>query len=165
MEQGRSEALIRDLESCLLDVAIVTRPAGQPPGLDETHSFNDVFVAIAPSAQTSEVPSGNWNDWPILGINRATETGKILTQWQTKRLGAPLHPMMEFDGFDLIIHSVAQGMGAALVPRRSLANFARKKQITRLPIDSPPSRTLCALARKELNRPAITQAFIDNILF
>ena len=45
---------------------------------------------------------------------------------------------MELDNFDLIINLVAVGVGVSLVPQRSLALYARRHAIVRLPRPEDP---------------------------
>ncbi len=165
LEQGKEAELISELDTCTLDVAILTQPPSLPPGIEVTHAFNDVFVLIGPVAtEAGEIDPTRLDDLPMIRIDSKTTTGKLLTTWQAKR-GFALQPMMEFDNYDLIINSVALGLGYAIVPRRALAIYARKRKIRRYPLAEPPSRTLCAVARGETNRPCMIQGFIDAILF
>ncbi len=163
LEQGREGELIAELDACSLDVAIVTQPLSLPPGIEITHGFEDVFALIAPASEENPDLS-RLDEWPMIRIDSQCTTGKLVSAWLAKRQ-VVAQAMMEFDNFDLIINSVALGLGCALVPRRSLAIYARNRKIRRFPLTGPPTRRLCALARAETNRPQIIQAFIDAILF
>lgn len=161
LEQRREEDLIHDLDSCALDLVIAAQPPGLPGGIEITHSFEDAFVLIGPANPSGKGPDPSL---PSIQIDSQTTTGKLIADWQ-RREDIQSAPMMEFDHFDLIIHSVILGLGMAIVPRRSLAIYSRNRKIQRYQLERPLSRTLCALARSENNRPKIIQALIDSILF
>lgn len=165
MEQGREGELLSRVDDCSLDVAILTQPSSLNVGMEVTHSFSDEFVLIGPfdEAKTLANPLAI-QDIPMVQIDSQTTSGKLILEWQAKQ-GFEPQVKMEFDNFDLIINSVALGLGFAIVPRRALAIYARSRRIRRYPLSKPLSRTLCAVARSEVNRPPMIQAFIDAILF
>ena len=164
LNQGRESELIAELDRCALDVAIVVQPSQLPPGTEITHSFEDVFMVIGPGDEEKPIDVAKLKQLSLIGIDTQTSTGKLINKWLAKQ-GIEQKPMMEFDHFDLVINSVSLGLGYALVPRRSLAIYTKNRKITRHPLKQSLSRHLCALARSESNRPAVIQAFIDNILF
>lgn len=162
LNQGNETKLIQQLDQCHIDIAIVTAPKSQPPGIEITHSFEDRFVLIGPESDP-EINPDALGDLPLISIDRQTATGALLENWLVKQRIDPT-AQMEFDNFDLIISSVSLGLGGAIVPRRSLA-IHRDRKLRSYTLQKPPSRTLSSLARAENNRPAIIQAFIDHILF
>jgi DNA-binding transcriptional LysR family regulator len=55
---------------------------------------------------------------------------------------------MELDNFEIIIHLVAMGLGASLVPRRALAAYPRKKALLRVPLKQRFEREIVILTRR-----------------
>ena len=164
LTRGDETELISDLDHCTLDIAIVTRPASLPSGIEITHSFDDAFVLIGPIGEKEKVDLEKMDSLPTIRIASQTATGKLVSAWQREQK-VNAEPMMEFDDFDLIINSVALGLGFALVPRRALAIYSKNRKFRRYTLTELLTRTLCALARAETNRPRMIQAFIDSILF
>ena len=67
--------------------------------------------------------------------------------------------------FDLIINLGAVGMGASLVSQQSLALYARRHAIVRLPWPKRFVRELVVVARRQRETPEHIQRFVANILF
>jgi DNA-binding transcriptional LysR family regulator len=69
---------------------------------------------------------------PWLALQDTTQTGRRLSAW-LKGQKLQVRSAMELDNFDLIINLVAAGVGVILVPQRSLALYARRHALVRLP--------------------------------
>ena len=72
---------------------------------------------------------------------------------------------MELDNFDLIINFVAVGVGVSSVPQRSLARYARRHALVRLPWPKRFVRELVVVVRRQRKTPEHIQRFVENILF
>ena len=101
---------------------------------------------------------------PWLALQDTTQTGRRLTVW-LKGQKLQVKPAMELDNFDLIINLVAVGVGASLVPQRSLALYARRHAIVRLPWPKHFVRELVVVVRRQIQTPKHIQRFVENILF
>lgn len=162
-----SNQLLDQLDRCELDIVIMPQPNSLPPGIEITHSFDDQFVVITPpDIETFDILTAH-HELQMIGIDRQTSTGKLIENWwvRHKAKQAGLAPMMEFDNFDLIINSVALGLGYAFVPRRALAIYSKNRKFNRHSLPTKLCRELGVLARAEQKRPKHIQAFVDHILF
>lgn len=166
-----SAAIIEALDQRELDLGILSPPRRLPSSLEITHRFDDLFTLI--TAREDRVPSASsnaraWRSWLTsrrwLMLDPRTNTGRAMRFWLTEQ-SLDIEPAMELDSFDVVIQLVATGMGIGLVPRRALAAFARRQAVQRLSWKPRFTRELAILARKERNRPAHVQAFVDHILF
>jgi DNA-binding transcriptional LysR family regulator len=168
-----SQSILASLESDSLDVGVLLPPARLSPRLRITHRFRDAFTFIANADQLAEAnvnvkKSADLLRWlesqPWLALQDATQTGRRLTAW-LKQQKLQVKPAMELDNFDLIINLVAVGVGASLVPQRSLALYARRHAIVRLPWPKRFVRELVVVVRRQRKTPEHIQRFVENILF
>lgn len=72
---------------------------------------------------------------------------------------------MELDNFEIIIHLVALGLGASIVPRRALAAYPRKHALLRLPLSKRFDREIVMLTRRSNVLQKHVQDLIDGVLF
>ena len=69
-----------------------------------------------------------------------------------------------FDSFDLILQLVALGLGIALVPRRAIASFPRKKQLRVWALPESFERELVVVASPPGAVSPRVKAFVESIL-
>jgi len=166
-----SQTILSSLESDALDVGVLLPPTRLSPRLRITHRFRDAFTFIANADQLAEVnvkKTAELRRWlesqPWLALQDTTQTGRRLTAW-LKGQKLQVNPAMELDNFDLIINLVAVGVGVSLVPQRSLALYARRHAIVRLPWPKRFERELVVVVRRQKHTPEHIQRFVENILF
>ncbi len=168
-----SGTILASLESDSLDVGVLLPPARLSRRLRITHRFRDAFTFVANAERlaaakvTVKKPAdlGRWiesQSW--LALHDSTQTGKRLKVW-LKQQKLEVKPAMELDNFDLIINLVAVGMGVSLVPQRSLALYARRRALVRLPWPKRFVRELVVVVRRQRETPEHIQRFVDNILY
>ena len=88
----------------------------------------------------------------------------LMEEWALRnRLELPV--TTELESYDLMGQLVAMGMGAALVPRRSVAQMLRRKQLEVISLPRALKREIvvvCGLGQSDLK---MTRRFVDSILF
>jgi len=168
-----SQTILASLESDALDIGVLLPPTRLSPRLRITHRFRDAFTFIAnadhlAAANVNVKKPGELRRWlesqPWLALQDTTQTGRRLTSW-LKGQKLQVKPAMELDNFDLIINLVAVGVGASLVPQRSLALYARRHALVRLPWPKRFVRELVVVVRRQRKTPEHIQRFVENILF
>ncbi len=168
-----SQTILASLESDALDIGVLLPPIRLSPRLRTTHRFRDAFTFIANADQLAaskvnvkkSAELGRWlESQPWLALQDTTQTGRRLAAW-LKSQKLQVRPAMELDNFDLIINLVAVGVGASLVPQRSLALYARRHAIVRLPWPKRFIRELVVVVRRQRKTPEHIQRFVENILF
>ena len=142
-----------------------------PSTLRTTHRFDDAFTLICPTTTvgTSDLTSRKtrlqWaHEQTWLVMDESSNSGRRLREWMVKQ-GLTMEPGMKLDSFDLIINLVALGMGVGFVPIRSLALYARKRTVTRLPWPDRFARELVVVVRRNRKTSAHLGQFIENVLF
>ena len=163
--------ILADVEAHELDLGVVCPPARFPSTLRTTHRFDDAFTLICPTTTvgTSDLTSRKtrlqWaHEQTWLVMDESSNSGRRLREWMVKQ-GLTMEPGMKLDSFDLIINLVALGMGVGFVPIRSLALYARKRTVTRLPWPDRFARELVVVVRRNRKTPAHLAQFIENVLF
>jgi DNA-binding transcriptional LysR family regulator len=168
-----SQTILASLESDALDVGVLLPPARLSSRLRITHRFRDAFTFIANADQLAASKInvkkvnelGRWLETqPWLALQDTTQTGRRLSAW-LKGQKLQVRSAMELDNFDLIINLVAVGVGVSLVPQRSLALYARRHAIVRLPWPKRFVRELVVVVRRQRKSPEHIQRFVENILF
>jgi DNA-binding transcriptional LysR family regulator len=168
-----SQTILASLESDALDVGVLLPPARLSPRQRITHRFCDAFTFIANADQLAAskinvkkvAELGRWLEkQPWLALQDTTQTGRRLSAW-LKGQKLQVRSAMELDNFDLIINLVAVGVGVSLVPQRSLALYARRHALVRLPWPKRFVRELVVVVRRQRKTPEHIQRFVENILF
>ena len=168
-----SEGLMAALLDHRLDIAVLPSPKRSHAALEVRHRYTDEFELIIHA--THELPPGAapwslarirpWSEkqkWILL--DHRTNTGAGLAAW-LKRHRWDAAPSMELDNFEIIIHLVAMGLGASLVPRRALAAYPRKKALQRVSLKGRFEREIVILTRRNRVLPRHMREFIDGVLF
>jgi DNA-binding transcriptional LysR family regulator len=168
-----SQTILASLEADALDIGVLLPPSRLSPRLRITHRFRDAFTFLANAERLAESgvriakprEVGRWLEvQPWLALQATTQTGKRLSAW-LKQQALQVRPAMELDNFDLIINLVAAGVGASLVPQRSLALYGRRQALVRLPWPKRFTRELVVVVRRQKQTPLHIKQFVDNILF
>ncbi len=171
VSQHHEEGLQREVGSSALDLGILTCPRLIPTTVEVTHRMVDRFILVVsagtmvPSAFKSAIAFRKWANaqrWLLPpGNSRSRE---IIDDW-AMGLKVDLQPVMELDGFDLMLEFAAMGMGATLIPRRCLGPFRRKRQIKVVPTPVGFGRQLIVIAPKHSKCPEHVTRFVEGILF
>jgi len=168
-----SQTILASLESDALDVGVLLPPPRLSPRLRITHRFRDVFTFIA---NADQLAAANLNgkkpaavaQWiesqPWLALQETTQTGRRISAW-LRQQKLPVKPAMELDDFDFIINLVAVGVGISLVPQRSLALYARRHSLVRVPWPKRFARELVIVVRRQRKTPEHIERFVENILY
>jgi DNA-binding transcriptional LysR family regulator len=159
-----------------LDVGIVSARSKLPSGLEVCDSFPDRFVAVVPEENDVGLSDGEraptakqlakalrGERWIALG--EASESASLVRGWMAEVGLAEVRPAMELDSFDLIVNLVSQGLGVAVVPRRVLPLYARRRVVRAISFRPALRREVWVVARKDRRRADHLQCFIDSVLF
>jgi DNA-binding transcriptional LysR family regulator len=168
-----SEGLMAALLDHRLDIAVLPAPKRLNPALAVQHRYTDEFELIVGGVHAA--PAGEvrfslariraWAEqqqWIMLNLR--SDSGGRIAEW-LKRHRWNIAPSMELDDFEVIIHLVALGLGASLVPRRALAAYPRKKALVRVPLKQRFEREIAVLTRRNRVLPKHVRELIDGVLF
>lgn len=168
-----SEGLTAALLDHRLDMAVLPALKRPNPALEVRHRYTDEFELIIPAAHEPPPGAGPWSParlrtWaearPWILLHTRSNTGRRLAEW-LQRQRWHVTPSMELDNFEVIIHLVALGLGAAMVPRRALAAYPRKKTLVRVPLKQRFEREIVILTRRSHVLPKHVKQLIDGVLF
>lgn len=170
-----------------LDAGILGAPRQLPPGCRITHRMTDQFVLLCPAGQGpvlakpkaksagtgatrptalawSEAVRKSLEAASWLTLPAAMQTRQDMDAWLRKNRLAPGR-IAELDSFDLILHLVALGLGIALVPRRTVAGFPRKKRLEAFTLPDMFERELVVVTRQQGAVSSHVKKFVQSILF
>ncbi len=168
-----SENLEHALQEHRLDIAVVASPRQISSALEVKHRFTDEFELIVNALQKpplgkypypAKVVSSWLNTVPWIALSDGSNTGKKIQSWLNDQQIA-VSPTMELDNFEIIIHLVAMGLGASLVPRRALAAYPRKRALLRIPLKRRFEREVVMLTRRQHTLPQQVRDLIESVLF
>lgn len=165
--------IVAALEANTLDVGVICPPAKVSATLRVTHRFDDAFTLIASTETAASYPKrarrgeslARWaaaQNW--LSLDERSQTGRRLRAWMHAH-DCKVEPVLQLDGFDLIINLVSLGMGVSFVPIRALALYGRKRSLRRLRWPERFVRTLAVVVRANREQPAHVKRFVENVLF
>jgi DNA-binding transcriptional LysR family regulator len=163
--------LLQLVGSSKLDLGILTCPREIPSNVMVTHRMEDQFSIItshetgtklafdSPSKFRKWAASQSWLLPP-----QQSGTRRLIDEWAAAQK-VDLNPIMELENFDLMIQLASMGMGTALIPRRSLSGFRRKRLLS---VIIPPlklRRQLVVITPKHTKCPEHVSRFVEGILF
>jgi len=149
---GMSAELANRVVAGDLDAAITTEPVKpHPAGLVATPLYEDCFWIIAPPGFEGRSAEEILRQLPFIRFDRRAWAGRMI-EAELRRMRLSVPEEMELDSQDAIIHMVASGLGAAVVPLPRTA-LATLPELTCLPFGHPQRcRRLVLLERED--RPA-----------
>jgi len=170
VSQPDEEDLLQRVGASVLDLGILTLPSRLPSDIRISHRMEDPLCVIA-SSQTEpptvkSLPafrkwagSQNW-----LLPRRLSRCRGLIDEWAlTRNLDLP--SQMELENFDMMVPFVSMGMGVALVPRRCLSSFRRKRHIRQIHTPVKLLRQLVVVSPRHARCPEHVSLFVDGILF
>lgn len=165
--------VIQGVESQRFDLGILCPPGKLPATVRRVHKFKDAFVLIGSAVHATSLSEigqdrealGRWLSEQIwLSIDGSSETGLQLARWIEKH-DWRIPSSMQVDGFDLLVHLVGLGLGIGFVPVRSLATFARRRTVERLPMPDKFVREIAVVTSPAGRLSPHLRQFVDNLLF
>ena len=146
VETGLSNDLQRQIVAGTLDIAIVTEVGGGGDLVSRTVLSEPLF-AIAHRRFGATNLLGLLEDQPFIRFNRRSGVGRII-ETGLERFGIRVEEVMELDSLATMVLMVSSGLGASVVPQRSIPAAARS-ELTVLPFGDPPlRRSVVLIARR-----------------
>lgn len=166
-----SNDLLTGIEQAQFDVGLLCPPPKLPKGLTIVHRFPDNFVIIIPAdtnekAKDMKIKPSSLDrlGYTWLLINRGSNTGRLLHKW-LEDSGFKVKPEMEIDNFELILNLVSLGLGASIIPNRTLAPFHKKHLFQRVCLEPRFRREIVVVTRKDRKPPTHINRFVESMLF
>jgi DNA-binding transcriptional LysR family regulator len=171
VSQSDGREILKQTASAQLDLGILTDSSNYPETVRITHRMKDQFTIITAAIDHRLIDKPSLPDLRKWAASRnwlmppsSTPTRGIIDAWANRhRLKMPVS--MELESFDLTVQLVSMGMGAALVPRRSLSPFPRKGKIAQVRTPSPLVRELIVISPTHSRCPEHVAEFVGGILF
>ena len=129
VEGGLSEGLEDHVAVGTIDAAVITEPARLPAGLQALTVYEEPLLLAVPKETEGTDPRILLETMPFIRFNRGTGVGRIIETVLQAR-GIQANEMMELDSIEAILMMVSRGLGAAVVPERSLTGALRETVVT-----------------------------------
>jgi DNA-binding transcriptional LysR family regulator len=124
VEGGLSTPLEERVDGGELDAAVITEPARLPAAVHALPVFEEPLLVAVPIDTPSAPPAKLLESLPFVRFNRATGIGRIIDAALRER-HIRVDETMELDSIEAMLMMVSQGLGAAVVPARSLTSAFR----------------------------------------
>lgn len=169
ISQPSRNEILKNVANNKLDIGIVDYDKSLDKIVVIHHAMMDQFCLVIPAgvAQPSLATKHfkKWCDEQSWILPEASSVSReMLDDWVIGE-GITIEPSMELESFDLMCQLVALKMGVALVPRRALTAFPRKKQLQAITLQNAPVRKLCVIGPKNTVVAEHMNDFIGSILF
>lgn len=159
---GISGNLVAQVDSGLLDAAVVTQPPKSfPTNLAVQHLYTEPFVLITPhDMDYVDVAATLASSAPYIAFDRSAWAGQLIDEFRSRR-GVPTRPFMELNSLDAIAALVSQGLGISIVPliRGATWHQSPTLRIVRLPHFD---RTVSLVERKTQLRTPLTATLLSS---
>lgn len=160
---GLTNALLTQVTRGSLDVALVSRPAALPSGLDFREVAREPLHLLAPAGLEGEGPRVLLESHPFIRFNREAVVGQLIEGWLQAE-GIAVRESMELDGLEAISSMVLAGLGVSLVPKRCVLP-AHPLPLTRIALGpTAPVRRLGLVCRSDQPRLAMVEALHRALL-
>lgn len=164
IEGGLSAGLEDLVAGGVIDAAVVTEPARLPAGLRSLTIFTEPLLIAVPANQGKGDGTGLLETLPFIRFNRATGIGRIIeTTLQSRHIRVA--ETMELDSIEAILMMVSRGLGASVVPERSLTEqFA--ETVRMIPFDGAPvTRNVGLVVRRRQSETPLVSALFNALCF
>ncbi|MGP1253139.1 MAG: LysR family transcriptional regulator [Kiloniellales bacterium] len=166
---GFSQALMNDVVSGRLDVAIVAEHVGVLPSLRWTPFLHEPLLVVAPPG-TPRQTTGDWlTDWPYIRYKTSVPLANQIDT-ELARLGVAPRDVVVVDTMPAAIGFVKAGLGVSVVPLMSLQD---QMAATNLPVialpavpfgDPPSVRRIGTVQRMSSARSSVIATFHEALL-
>ncbi len=113
---GNSVELMTQVDSGILDAAIVTQPPKQLLlNLEVHHLYSEPYALLLPKDLRYDGMTATFREYPYIAFDRQTWAGRQIDDFLL-RLGIKVHPEMELNSLDAVTAVVKQGLGVSIVP-------------------------------------------------
>lgn len=116
-----TDDLIENVLSGQLDAALVTQPVDPPDGLRVVTVYSEELVVAGPAHLADRLSLEGLDGTPFIRFVRRTGIGKIIDELLVRH-GIRPDFRMEIDALEGILNMIASGLGASIVPYRSVAH-------------------------------------------
>lgn len=148
VQPGLTTALVTLIERDRIDVALISRPAVIPAGLEFLPVAEEKMQLLASCHIEGDDPLELLQQHPFIRFNRDAVVGHMIEAWLQKK-GINVVEAMELDGLEAISSMVLASLGVSIVPKRCVRNFS-PLPIRRIPLgEDAPARLLGLLYRKD----------------
>jgi len=164
IEGGLSTRLEDLVSGGVIDAAVVTEPARLPSGLRSLTIFSEPLLIAVPLKADGNSGPELLERLPFIRFNRGTGVGRIIeTTLQSRRIRVA--ETMELDSIEAILMMVSRGLGAAVVPERSLTEqFAGR--VRTFPFEGAGvTRNVGLVVRRRQSETPLVRALFSALCF
>lgn len=164
IEGGLSAGLEDLVSGGVIDAAVVTEPARLPAGLNSLTIFSEPLLIAVPAQTEDGTAAALLEKLPFIRFNRATGIGRIIETTLQSR-GIRVVETMELDSIEAILMMVSRGLGASVVPERSLTEgFAAT--VRTLPFEGAAvTRNVGLVVRRRQSETPLVSALHNALCF
>lgn len=160
---GLTTALLTQVTRGSLDVALVSRPAALPAGLDFREVAREPLHLLAPEGLRGSDPRTLLENNPFIRFNREAVVGQLIEGWLQAQ-GITVREAMELDGLEAISSMVLAGLGVSIVPKRCVVP-AHPLPLARIALGrDAPERRIGLVCRADQPRLAMVEALHRALL-
>ena len=152
IENELTTELIRRIERGMLDAAILTEPSRISAGLRCRTILEERLLVVAPADSPGANDDELLNALPFVRFNRRAGVGRAIDTALRAR-GIDVQECMELDSIESILMMVSRGLGAAVVPERSISPEQRT-MLKCLPFGNPAIRRRVGLLERAGRGPS-----------
>ena len=160
VQPGLTRHLITEVQRGSVDVAVITRPAVLPEGLEFAPVAEESLHLLAPPDAPSDDPMHLLANEPFIRFNRDAVVGELIESWLQRR-GIHVKETMELESLEAISSMVLAKLGVSLVPNRCVAPPIQLP-VKRLSLGkNSPKRMLGVLSRMDTVRQCVTDEVVS----
>ena len=122
LQPGLTSNLLSQLERGMIDVAIISRPAILPPGMNFLNVAEEPLQLLASQETQSDDVLELIRDNPFIRFNRDAVVGNLIESWlQSENI--KVNETMELEGLEAISSMVFANLGVSIVPTNSVRTY------------------------------------------
>lgn len=162
LSSGLSNALINQVERGAIDVAIISEPPSERPGLRWYEFDSEPLILIAPIESEATTSEELLASYPFIRFSKNAWVGQKIEDYLEKEK-IIVEEAMELTSLESVTTMVYYGLGVSIVPDQK-NQHPGSLTVKRFPLsNTPPARRLGIIEREDSSKTALTKELLREL--
>ncbi|MEH6628495.1 MAG: LysR family transcriptional regulator [Motiliproteus sp.] len=162
VSSGLSGPLITQVERGSIDVAIISEPPLERPGIVWQPFGTEPLIVIAPLDSANLPPEELLRTQPFIRYSRNAWVGQMIEDY-LKAEDIEVNEIMELNSLEAVATMVYHGLGVAIIPHRKIA-YPGNLPVKQIPFTKDvPLRTLGIIEREDSRKSHLTKELLGEL--
>lgn len=157
-----SNSLVNQVERGAIDVAIISEPPYERPGLRWYEFDSEPLILIAPIESEANTAEELLANYPFIRFNKNAWVGQIIQNYLEQK-NIIVEETMELSSLESVTTMVYHGLGVSIVPDQK-NQYPGNLTVKRFPLGkTPPVRRLGIIEREDSSKTVLTKELLREL--